>query len=336
MRRKLRIAVLIDAWFPFYGGGQVHVREISKRLVGQCEFRFYHSSSPRALSRLIWALTVIPQIIHDHDKKPFDFVHAHAFIAGFPGTILSRVLRIPVIYTVHGSHTMDLHKHKRKVDGGVSLIKYFIEKWLLTRVRYTRQISVAKSFLAYPNLNRNIVVIPNGVDLKLFDWVEEKKRKQFTLIYVGRDDPIKGIRYLQKALDIVRRTHPDIDLIRVSGGKARGKKLVELYKTAHIFVLPSLAEGQPITLLEAWAARLPVIVTAVGDNPRMVKNGVNGYLVPPADASTLAKAILTAYKNPKLARLGKAGYNLVKSRYTWRKAVRATYQVYKEVIHAAR
>jgi len=67
-------------------------------------------------------------------------------------------------------------------------------------------------------------------------------------------------------------------------GKLFGDDLISEYKRNHVFVLPSLAEGQPLTLLEAMASKLPVIVTDVGDNSYFVKNHENGYILPSANA----------------------------------------------------
>ncbi len=332
---KIRIATLIDAWFPFVGGGQVHVQELTKALSPKCDFTIFHSDSASSASRAAWSISVIPKVIKENKKKKFDLIHAHAFISGFPAKILSKILHIPVVFTVHGSHTLDLWNYSKESvndDIHVSWGKYLLEKWLLTQIKYDRLISVSSSFLSYKNLNTNMSVIPNGVDTTKFDRVHVRKKNNFTLIFVGRDDPVKGMKYLEKAMQMIKQSNRQVKLLRISDGRRKGKKLIEAYKSAHLFVLPSLAEGQPISLLEAWSAKLPVIVTDVGDNRRLVKNGVNGYLVPPADAAVLANTILKAMKNPNLAKLGLSGYNLVKKSYSWDNMANKTLKVYKEVL----
>lgn len=332
--KRIKVAVLIDAWFPFYGGGQVHVKEITKNLQKQCEFEIFHSPSARPASRILWSARVIPQVIKDHKQKKFDLVHAHAFLAGIPGKAISRALNLPVVFTIHGSHILDIYQDiKIKKIFKPPKWKYFLEKMILTGLRYDYQISVAERFLSYDNVNQKIAVIANGVNVSDFDSVKTGKNKQFTIIFVGRQDKIKGISYLDSAFKKLKQKHPDIKLVKVSGGRAAGKQLIKLYKSSHLFVLPSLAEGQPISLLEAWAAKLPVIVTRVGDNAKMVEEGINGYLVPPADESELYQAMLKAYENSALEELGQAGYNLVKKSYTWKQAARKTLKVYKEVLN---
>jgi glycosyltransferase involved in cell wall biosynthesis len=60
-----------------------------------------------------------------------------------------------------------------------------------------------------------------------------------------------------------------------------------------IFVLSSISEGLPVAIAEAMAAHIPVVATSVGGLPEVVKDGYNGYLVPPGDANLLADRILT-------------------------------------------
>ncbi|OGV90842.1 hypothetical protein A3A66_00660 [Microgenomates group bacterium RIFCSPLOWO2_01_FULL_46_13] len=322
---SLRVAMLIDTWFPFFGGGQVHVKQL-RRLLSQhyqVETELFYASFPNLMSRFFWAILVVIQVYLHHRHKPFVLIHSHGFIAGLPGKILSVILNVPVIHTVHGSHLMD------KGEGGV---KAQLERWLLTRIKYSAQISVAQMFLKYDNVN-NVTVIPNGVIVRDFDKVRVRKNRQPTLIWVGRDHPDKGLNILKEALIKARRKIPILKAELVSGGRLVGKQLVTIYKKAHVFVLPSLAEGQPITLLEAWAAKLPVIVTPVGDNTFMVRNGINGVLVEPGNVSQLAKAILRVFRNKRrFKQMGINGYRLVKRRYSWQRATRETYRVYRSLL----
>jgi glycosyltransferase involved in cell wall biosynthesis len=150
------------------------------------------------------------------------------------------------------------------------------------------------------------------------------------VLFVGRkNDPIKGFEVLEEAMKLVIREVPNIELL-VAGGSVSPDEVVKMYGRADLFVLPSLSEGFPLTLFEAWAAKLAVVATAVGEVPNIVDDGVNGYLVPPGEAGSLAQAIITALKNPDLAKMGENGYNLAKE-YTWERVASQTQGVYQKI-----
>lgn len=333
--KPIRIAMVVDAWFPdknsgrkgVFGGGQVHVRELSKRLRDGygCDIDIIYDSHSGMVARLFWSCVSPFVIVLKHQKNPFDLIHAHGFNAGFVGKIASRLLGIPVVHTVHGSHLMDQKS---------STLKGRLEKWLLTGIAYDAQITVSSTFLAYIRATEKSFVIRNGVDISAYDQVIAKKLSTPTVIWVGRLDKVKALDVLHEAFGIVQNKLPTASLNLVSGGRLTGKALIRAYKQAWVFCLPSYAEGQPITLLEAWAAKLPVVVTRVGDNPQMVKHGVNGYLVEPGNPESLAQELLKLLQSPlKAKRLGLNGYNLVKHNYTWDKVAAQTHQVYASLTH---
>lgn len=131
------------------------------------------------------------------------------------------------------------------------------------------------------------------------------------LLFVGRDEPAKGLRLL---LDAVRRT-PDA-LLDVVGtppirafaassqvrwhGVVRDRRVLSsLYDQASVLVLPSFSEGMPTVLLEAMGRGLPVVATRVGGIPALVQPGVTGWLVTPGSRRELLAAVRDALTVPQ-------------------------------------
>jgi len=106
-----------------------------------------------------------------------------------------------------------------------------------------------------------------------------------------------------------------------------------LLAAADLFVLPSLHEGLPLAALEAMAAGVPVIATAIGGTSEIVRDGETGTLVPPADGVALAAAITRALSNRERAtRLASAARVLVQREYSVDSMVRAVSDVYEELL----
>lgn len=102
-------------------------------------------------------------------------------------------------------------------------------------------------------------------------------------------------------------------------GRVDESKVNEFYRIADIFVFPSLWEGFGMVLIEAMYNKLPIVATNVGAIPYLVKDGVNGILVPPKDSKSLANAIKKLIESPKLRkRLGRNGYKFAK-KFNWNK-----------------
>jgi glycosyltransferase involved in cell wall biosynthesis len=104
---------------------------------------------------------------------------------------------------------------------------------------------------------------------------------------------------------------------------------------AEVFVLPSRYEGMPFALLEAMAAGLPVVASAVPGNTNVVRDGLDGLLVPPEDPAALAAAITRLLREPDLAaRLGPAARGRAATEFGVKAMVDRTLEVYWEALRA--
>jgi glycosyltransferase involved in cell wall biosynthesis len=98
-----------------------------------------------------------------------------------------------------------------------------------------------------------------------------------------------------------------------------------------VAVMPSLREAQGLALLEAMAARRPVVASAVGGIPETVRDGANGLLVPPADPQALATAIVRLARDARLRdRLAASGRRRVEDRFSMAASVRQVEAIYEE------
>jgi glycosyltransferase involved in cell wall biosynthesis len=112
------------------------------------------------------------------------------------------------------------------------------------------------------------------------------------------------------------------DAVWLPGARSDVKALLHSFS---LFTLPSLAEGTPVSMLEAMASGLPVVASKVGGIPEVVSDGEHGLLVPAGDAEALAQALARYARDPELgSRHGRAGRARVEERFSMR-AMLASY-----------
>jgi len=207
-----------------------------------------------------------------------------------------------------------------------------------------------------------IIVVHNAVDLERFDSMARQRpssvdfneiKDKTVVAQVSALHPWKGHKYLLIAARKILATNPNVHLLIVGGGPMRQKlesiarslRISEsvtflglipnyhipwLFSNINVGVLASLKEQFPRVLLECMAAGKPIVATDVGGVSDAVIDGVNGYLVPPRDPNSLAKAILKLINNPETAReMGARGRNLVEQRFSMDVITRKLNDVYE-------
>lgn len=174
------------------------------------------------------------------------------------------------------------------------------------------------------------------------------------VLTVGRLSAEKGHRYLVEAARLVVEQRRDAHFVALGDGRERrrlgeqvrrlglnGRFLFagfrsdapQLMAQADVLALASLTEGLPSVLLEAFAAGLPVVATAVGGVPEVVRHGENGWLVSPRDPSGLAAALIESLSDrDELVRRGQAGGALVRQRHTFAAQAAQAAQVFREAL----
>ncbi len=162
---------------------------------------------------------------------------------------------------------------------------------------------------------------------KLRDFFERKPKR--IVGAAGRLSPEKGFEIMVDAAAIVAAKNADIGFIHFGDGPEReaikrsiaAKGLTDLFILAgfrtdvarflphlDLMVLPSYTEGLPVVLLEAFAAGVPAVATAVGGTPEVIEEGQSGYLVRPGDPGALAQRILDSLQDEGVRRaMGRHG-----------------------------
>lgn len=174
------------------------------------------------------------------------------------------------------------------------------------------------------------------------------------VVSAGRLSPEKGHRYLVEAIGRLQGSLNHTHFVFCGDGpcqkelEKRAKELgisqfchfvgfrkdiKDIFQAMDFMVLPSLTEGLPNVVLEAFACAKPVVAADVGGVPEIVEDGVNGILVPPGRSDLLAEAIKNCLIAPEKRRaMGEAGYQKVKSEFTFESQTQKLEAIYTEVL----
>jgi glycosyltransferase involved in cell wall biosynthesis len=250
-----------------------------------------------------------------HGRWRPDVVHAHVYSAGLPALILGRLSRARVVVTEHYTGFV-----RGKITGSDLLTARMA-------FRYADLVAPVSANLARTveaiEPRARVRVVENVVDTDVFHPAPEPRRapseaRPARLLTVAALADKKGHRYLLEALAAVRARNGrhDVTLELVGDGEERERleelvreldlvaavrfhgeqpkeRVAELMREADLFVLPSLYENLPCSLIEATASGLPCVATAVGGVGEIIDSGA-GILCPPRDADALAEAISAA------------------------------------------
>ena len=281
----------------------------------------------------------------------FDIVHAHSHLS-FSTNISAAIRRkkkTPLIITNHGIMSQTAPK------GLQELYMPTIAKWTFLSadriICYTMHEKAEMIKLGIPD--KSISVIHNGIDTSLFCPKSLGPRNKYVL-WIGRYTPGKGVEYLIDAFAQFKKGHPDISLIMIGRGPEKNTimerirllgleesitmrdfvpnvELPDIYRNAHAFVLPSLEEGVPRSILEAMACGVPVICTKLPQLVSIVSGA--GYIVPLRDPSSIAERLDWLVSDPDVATdFSKEGVKRAQHSFSWDDTVRKTIDIYEQVI----
>jgi glycosyltransferase involved in cell wall biosynthesis len=205
-------------------------------------------------------------------------------------------------------------------------------------------------------MNERIIYLPNGVNVEKFHVSEKRKFGEkdrypgkVVIAQIARFTPKKGQHIFLNAISKLRRRAPDNCVFLFVGyvqdqsyffalqqeaeklglgdrvsffPNVTDEDLLSIYRDTDVLVLPSMAEGFPLSILEAWASKCSVIASEVGGIPYFVKNGQDSILVPPNDSDILSEKILDLVTDKELRkRLAMNGYERARREFSWDRVV---------------
>ena len=203
------------------------------------------------------------------------------------------------------------------------------------------------------------VVFPWGVDLKHFAPSGKPRDSAggFTLLCNRSWEPRYGVDVLANAYARVAGQRDDVGLILLNagsqaqeirrilmgagvmdrvhfGGQVSQRDMPNWYHMADLYVSPSHVDGSSVSLMEALACGLPVLVSDIPANREWVTDGKNGWLFPDGDAHALAERIEAAVRRRgELAEVGRAARRSAEERADWNRNVQALFDAYRQVVH---
>ncbi|MBT0585674.1 glycosyltransferase family 4 protein [Alteromonas oceanisediminis] len=253
--------------------------------------------------------------------KTVDIVHVHSSFA-LPRILLAtRFLQNApkVVYTRHNERVHNSIKWR--------LVYWLSRRWVAKFV-FVAEKARANFLQQYSNMASRCETVLNGV---LPVQREAREKAGLHLGHVGRFVPLKSQHVLVNAaallpIDIQPKvtlhffgTGPEQDKVRALANDPAARfstifhghesDRVNIYSQFDVLIVTSETEGLSLAILEAMAAKMPVIASEVGGNPELVSSGNNGYLYPYADAEKLAEQIKRLINDPALLEsMGKASY----------------------------
>jgi glycosyltransferase involved in cell wall biosynthesis len=286
------------------------------------------------------------QVARELKRGRYDLVHCHGFQGGAVGRVAARMLGIPALVTIH--NTLQA--------GGIAgrcailtenMLRSCTAKWVAVSA-FLR--NYAWNVLKVPD--ERTEVIANGIDMpqELPPWSSGP-----VVGVVARLVPSKGVDVFLRAVQLLRPEIPELKAVIIGHGPAENElkymaqslglkntvkflghcqDVPSLLKGISVFVLPTRSEGLGISILEAMAMGVPVVATAVGGVPELVRHRQTGILVRVDEFGAIARAVKQILNNrEETEAMRRAAFEHVRAKHSAAQMVERTLDVYRQVVH---
>lgn len=306
--------------------------------------------SSGSIARITLSLRLSGPVKRILNEEMFDIVHVHEpLVPGVPITVL-RFSQSINIGTFHAfAESNKAYSYGRRI-----LKRWFRKLHGKIAVSESAMEFVSQYFPGYYN------IIPNGIDYEHFAAevppIEQYCDGKRNILFVGRPEKRKGLKYLLRAFVYVKKEFPNSRLIVVGpkGGLHEGyekwlqkrgirdviftgyvsyAELARYYQTADVFCAPATGqESFGIVLLEAMAAGKPIIASNIEGYAGVMTHGVEGFLVRPRDEEALAMSIVHVLADEALSlKMGNAG-KVKAGDYSWDRVARRVLAYYQRLL----
>ncbi|MBI1972600.1 glycosyltransferase family 4 protein [Candidatus Woesearchaeota archaeon] len=308
----------------------------------------------------VWSLFQLPWFLTAmiwktcRESKEVDLIHCQWALSGIAGVIAKKLRRKPLVVTLRGEDLKAITNPLMRP----------VFKWVINNADYCTS-NNEFHMNQIKHLAKQTRVIRNGVNTAVFKIrPKQAMRKKLNLpqnktlvLFIGWLVERKGIHYLLDAIPEVIKKHKEVEFLLIGEGhlyeslvqktqqhnieayvRFLGKKsqqqVAEYMSAADILVLPSLYEGMPNVVMEAFASGLPVIATDVCGTSELVQHKVNGLLIQPKKPQEIAQSLLTFLQNKQLTnKYAKAAQQTIQKQHlTWEKCAESHIKLYKEFL----
>ena len=297
------------------------------------------------------------------EQGNFDIIHAHDWLVASAAKTLKYAYNTPIVSTIHATEAgrnSGISTPEQKYINDTEWMLTYESSEVIVNSNYMKNELQRLFGLPYEKIN----VIPNGVDLNLYDNIERDYdfRRRYAMdnekiiLFIGRLVYEKGIQNLIAAMPKILSSYNDAKLI-IAGkggmiselraqvnalglsekvyftGYLAGKDVKKMYKCADVAVFPSTYEPFGIVAIEAMLSGNPIVVSDVGGLNEIVDHGINGMKSYCGNANSLADSILTLlYDKNLVATCTKNAKEKVRLKYNWAKIAEDTHFTYQKAI----
>jgi glycosyltransferase involved in cell wall biosynthesis len=292
--------------------------------------------------------------VEEHKRNPFEVVHAYFLTqAGFVATYAGKYLNLPSVVSIRGNDVERAAFDPTKF----SHLMYALQNASAVTTNASELMKKAKALI-----EREVVLIPNGIDTELFQPMERNEilaealgiSKEETVIgFVGELREKKGLTTLLRAYTKINEVQSSALLIvgdvragedkkqfdelysSIPNGKINitgyvsNRDLPSYYSVMDVLVHPSLRDGMPNALLEAMACEKPIVASPVGGVIDVVKDCENGRIAPVNNVNSLTTIILEILSDKSAQKhLGKSARLTVQSKFTLEQELEGNLKLY--------